>query len=346
MLVLVRKRDTSYGCCRLSVKEVSLSQPFKLFKQEKNLNPSWSKIFWQNTSWEDSPYCYKACNTNFENNTKYPFSEKKIFRFLANCSGPKKLIKTNFDNFKTLLQTWFHSCMIGMISEHTLCELTVFHRHMIDFEFNKDRQQVFEFLSMNVTSSYLSEKLPELFKNLHWVEKFTLALGIVFAIKKWNSVFLHMYRISCWMVPFFANKKDICELEKCEDILNIVDLSAQERAWTKWKFMFVTILKYSRQSKEHSCCLSGCFLHNLVCRADVDWLTYKAIKTRKNGNLSQKTVLRMHKTRTIEGRDHQKTLNRLLKPKIKPISLEHARCWFQRISHRWRSGENQHFTPW
>ena len=58
-------------------------------------------------------------------------------------------------------------------------ELTACQHFLVDFEFVRGRQHVFNFASTNVTPKILREKIQQVSESFHCAAKATLALGFV-----------------------------------------------------------------------------------------------------------------------------------------------------------------------
>ena len=180
-------------------------------------------------------------------------------------------------------------------------ELTACQHFLVDSEFVRGRQHVFNFASTNVTPKFLREKIQQVFESLLCAAKVNLALGFVLRnVEDGSYRFFYAHENSLLLERslLIANKEDMTEFQQRLDDLNIVELSTRERSSTKWKLLFttnVTIFAALLKSVPVGC-KDILLPPNLVKRSDVNCLTYKSNKERYNDNLCLLRAVCMHKT--------------------------------------------------
>ena len=175
--------------------------------------------------------------------------------------------------------------LITTIKHFVSQELTSCQQFLVDSEFVRSRQYVFNFASTNTTPKFLQEKIQQIFESLHCPAKVNSALTLVLRNVEdgmYLSVYAHENNLLLERSLLTANKEDMLELQQKLDHLNIVELSTRERYSTKWKLLFTTnktIFAALLKSVPVGC-EDSLLPPKLIRRSDVKCLTYKFNKER------------------------------------------------------------------
>ena len=117
-------------------------------------------------------------------------------------------------------------------------EITARQHFLVDSEFVRRRQHVFNFVLTNVTTKFLREEIEQVFGSMHCAAKVNLALGFVLRNVKDGSYpyfNAHENNLTLERSLLIDNKEDMTEFQQRLDDLNIVELSTKERSSTLWK---------------------------------------------------------------------------------------------------------------
>ena len=104
---------------------------------------------------------------------------------------------------------------------------------LVDSEFVRGRQHVFNFASTNVKPKFLREKFQHVFESLLCAAKVNLALGFVLHNVEDGSYryfYAHENSLLLQKSLLIINKEDMTEFQQRLDDLNIVELSTRERS--------------------------------------------------------------------------------------------------------------------
>ena len=104
-------------------------------------------------------------------------------------------------------------------------ELTASQNILVDSEFVRGRQLVFNFASTNVTPKFLREKTQKVFESLYCAAKINLALGFVLRmVEDGSCCYFYAHQISLLLKRslLIANKEDKTEFQQRLDDSNIV----------------------------------------------------------------------------------------------------------------------------
>ena len=115
-------------------------------------------------------------------------------------------------------------------------ELTACQHFLVDSEFVRGRQDVFNFASTNVTPKFLREKIQQVFESLHCAAKVNLALGFVLRnVEDGSYRYLYAHEDSLLLERslLIVNREDMTEFLQRLDDSNIVELSTREKPSTK-----------------------------------------------------------------------------------------------------------------
>ena len=180
-------------------------------------------------------------------------------------------------------------------------ELTACQHFLVENEFVRGTQHVFNFTSTIVTPRFLREKIQRVFESLHCAAKINFALVSFFAMWKIEViVFFYAHENSLFLERslLIANKEDTTEFQHRLNDLIIVELSTRERSSSKWNLLFTTkVTIYAALLKSVPIgCKDYLLPPNLVKRNDVNCFNYKSNKERYSDNLCLLEAVCMHKT--------------------------------------------------
>ena len=215
--------------------------------------------------------------------------------------------------------------------DQVLCQdLTTWQHFLVDSEFVRGRQHVFNFASRNVTPKFLQKKIQQFSESLHCAAKVNLALG--FVLRKvedgsYRYFYAHENSLLLEKSLLIANKEDMTEFQQRQDDLNNMELSTKKRSSTKRKLLFttnVTIFAALLKSVPVGC-KDTLVPPNLVNWSDVNCLTYKSNKERYNDNLCLLSAVCMHKTEQKRVEEETKKLFNAYLTANTPLSVQNFR---------------------
>ena len=229
---------------------------------------------------------------------------------------------------------------MGDYDDQALCqELTACQHFLVDSEFVRGRQYVFNFASTNVTPKFLQEKIQQVFESVLCAAKVNLALGFVLRNVEDGSYryfYAHENSLLVERSLLIAHKEDMTEFQQRLDDLNIVELSTRERPSTKWELLFTTnVTNFAALLKSVPVgCKDNLLPPNLVKRSDVNCLAYKSNKQRYNDNLCFLRAVCKYKTGNERVEEEtKKTTQCLSHSQPTFISSILSRSWGRRSSY-------------
>ena len=126
---------------------------------------------------------------------------------------------------------------LGVYHDQELSKELQFCQHfLIDSEFVRSKQHVFNFASNNFIPSFLKNILQQVFEDSYCAAKVNFALGFVLRNAedvKYRFVYAHKNSLILERSQLLANKEDMLELQNILDDLISVELSTRERCSTK-----------------------------------------------------------------------------------------------------------------
>ena len=116
---------------------------------------------------------------------------------------------------------------------------------LVDFEIQKGRHSVFNFIVKNLTAHVIEEKLDRVLDNVKGAAKLNLALGfILHKIKDGNFryLFAHENNTLLEQSKFLSNKDDMAKLIEFLTKTDVSESCTKVRSNTNWRFFKLTNL--------------------------------------------------------------------------------------------------------
>ena len=135
---------------------------------------------------------------------------------------------------------------MGDVDDQSLREEIQSCRHFfVDFEIQKGRHSVFNFVVNNFTSQVIEEELDRFLDKLKCVAKLNLAVGLILKNiedGKSRNFFAHENNTLLEQSKLLSNKDDMAKLEEILKKTDVMELCTKERSYTKWWFFKFTNL--------------------------------------------------------------------------------------------------------
>ena len=174
---LDRNQQTTCNYCGQKVKKVNLSRPKKSCASGTKSCPQCPNFFCKTQTEMDHHTATKHAIPSMIAKTKCDICEEEYPSFYSLQRHKKSVhgATSRIQNVNVNLDAF-----MGDYDDQALrLELTACQHFLVDSEFVRGRQHVFNFASTNVTPKFLQENIQQVFESLHCAAKVNLALGFV-----------------------------------------------------------------------------------------------------------------------------------------------------------------------